>query len=451
MTVNCSVDLTVDQYSGSWLLGDFYREEMAREDGNRKRKADEGVEGEPSSQSRKAINDNELRLTSYLNARQAFQEAIHIPAEFMCPLSKAIMSDPVNLSTGQTVDRSAFENLFGVLPDDLIGQVTGIENLSSAIMTPNIQLQTQLENWHEDKRKAELRFQLKMLSYSTKYQVASASELRVMVEDFPLYAEAFADLGPPAVLELFRPLLANGLPTSGSMHENILITATLLSEYFLGNGELLVHHQAVVDIILESLRCGSLQARRSAMTLLYDIAVVPSCKDVLVRSGLIKHLTDILKRGSILLKIPAIDALCELCEVSEYCRQVVRDGAIDYISDHLQQSNLRENFLCLLNQLSTDKLGLQQLAASWTVHKWLLFTIRRSNSSEVTESCLVLLSTILPISEAALVTTLKHEMKYHSITEVAETGTTQISKVTARAILESLERTTSHRPVLLNA
>ena len=75
-------------------------------------------------------------LSNYINENE-------IPHEFYCSISQDIMKDPVKTIDGFTYDRVSIQKWF---ENSSKSPLTGL-NLSSKILTPNVELKNQIEEF----------------------------------------------------------------------------------------------------------------------------------------------------------------------------------------------------------------------------------------------------------------------------------------------------------------
>ncbi|CAM8975807.1 unnamed protein product [Rhodiola kirilowii] len=238
-----------------------------------------------------------------------------LPPQFICALTKQLMSDPVVLSSGQTVERRFIEAYFDIYPGCRECPVTRKAVLSSHDLTPDDAGRAQIKRWLEnksinDERREYFRMLLSRLAHSGEDQVASAAELRALVKDLPAYAKVFYDIGPSAVGQLAMPLLSNEpAATLESLREDLLVTFDLLVEHKKKISGFFLHHPAVVDLIGLSLRSGSFETRKASLTLVYYIAGFPAGREILSETGVVEHLVELVEEDNMLRLSQVLTAL----------------------------------------------------------------------------------------------------------------------------------------------
>ncbi|CAM8906584.1 unnamed protein product [Rhodiola kirilowii] len=362
-----------------------------------------------------------------------------IPREFICALTKQLMSDPVILSSGQTVERRFIETYFDIYPGCRKCPVTRKAVLSSHDLTPDAALGAKIKRWFEnksinDERREYFRMLLRRLAHSSEDQIASAAELRSLVNDFPAYAKVFFDIGSSAVLELARPLLSKEPATIGSLREDIIVTFDLLVEQENEICKLFAHHPAVFDVIDESIRSGSIKTRQSALSLVYYIADFPDGRETLSQRGVVEHLVELVEEGDLLL---FNDVLRTLFEFDTHNERVI-NGILAAFLNHMENENLVSELGWLLTVVMNKKVVWEHVVDSEKIYSKLLDILKEHESDKVKNFCVGFLLRIVRINNRALLSTRKYEDEYSIITRMVETGDLQ-AKTIAVNVLDLLD------------
>ncbi|KAL9690700.1 hypothetical protein QQ045_011106 [Rhodiola kirilowii] len=358
-----------------------------------------------------------------------------IPPQFICALTKQLMSDPVVLSSGQTVERRFIEAYFDIYPGCRKCPVTRKAVLSSHDLTPDDAGRAQIKRWLEnksinDERREYFRVLLSRLAHSGEDQVASAAELRALVKDFPAYAKVFYDIGPSAVRQFAMPLLSHEPATLESLREDLLVTFDLLVEHKKKIRGFFLHHPAVVDIIGRSLRSGSFETRKAALSLVYYIAGFPAGREILSETGVVEHLVELVEEDNMLRLSQVLTALFQFDERS----QRVINGILTAILNHLENENLIRELGWLLTIIRKDTVVWEHVVEMEKIHAKLLDILKEHKSDAVKGFCVKFLLCIIQSNDHALLATRKCEDEYRIITRMFEGGDPQAKKIAVKVL-----------------
>ncbi|EEF28886.1 U-box domain-containing protein 9 [Ricinus communis] len=382
------------------------------------------------------------------------RETVSCPDEFKCPLSKELMKDPVILATGQTYDRPFIQKWLraGNRTCPLTQQV-----LSHTVLTPNHLIREMISQWcknqglelpdpvrqgngegiTEAERDQFLSLVGKMSSELPE-QRAAAKELRRLTKRMPSFRALFGE-SVDAIPQLLNPLLASksASEVQADLQEDVITTLLNLSIHD-NNKKLVAETPAVIPLLIEALRSGTIDTRTNAAAALFTLSALDSNKSLIGKSGALKPLIDLLEEGHPLAMKDVASAIFTLCFVHENKARAVRDGAVRVLLKKIMDGMLVDELLAMLAILSSHHKAIEEMGELGAV-PCLLRIIRENSCERNKENCIAILHTICSNDRTKWKTVREEENAYGTISKLAREGTSR-AKRKANGILEKLNR-----------
>lgn len=382
-------------------------------------------------------------------------DALDSPEEFRCPISKDVMRDPVVLSTGQTYDRPFIQKWLkeGNRTCPQTQQV-----LSHVVLTPNHLVRELIAQWCKDRGielpppledasdgvitdadRGRLSALLEKMSSSLSDQKQAAKEIRLLTKRMPSFRSFFTE-SPDALPRLLSPLIATlgeKLDEHPDLQED-LITSILNVSIEDSNKKTIAEHPLVIPLLVESLRCGTIETRSNAAAALFTLSALDSNKHLIGKSGALKPLIDLLDEGHPLAMKDVGSAIFNLCRVVENRGRAVRDGAVKVILRKITDKVLVDELLALLAILASDQDAIDELAELGGVG-CLLGIIRESTCQRNKENCIAILEVVCLSKRAKLKEVREEERVHGTISKLAENGNDRAQRK-ANGILRRLTR-----------
>lgn len=394
----------------------------------------------------------ELKLSKTKKPYQSSQlDALDVPDEFRCPISRELMKDPVVLSTGQTYDRPYIQKWLeeGHRTCPQTQQV-----LSHILLTPNHLVRELIAQWCKDRGielpppvedpngiitdadRNRLNGLLKKLSSSLSEQKQAAKEIRMLTKRMPSFRSFFCE-STDAIPRLLRPLTHEKIDDHPDLQED-LITATLNLSIQDSNKKIIAEHPPVVPLLVQSLRHGTIETRANAAAALFSLSALDSNKHLIGESDALKPLIDLLEEGHPLAMKDAASAIFNLCKAVENRGRAVHDGAVKVILQKIKDQVLVDELLTILALLASHKGGIDELGKLGAVG-CLLSIIRESTSEHNRENCIAILYLICLYKRTKLKEVGEEERTNGTISKLAENGNSR-AKRKAKDVLDMLRR-----------
>lgn len=388
-----------------------------------------------------------------------FANSVHdfpVPPEFRCPISTQLMTDPVILSTGQTYDRPFIERWLneGHRTCPQTEQV-----LSHSILTPNYLVRDMILHWCKERGielpkpvndvdqlvtnadRTHLNSLLHKLSLSVPEQKQAAKELRLLTKRMPSIRTLVGE-SSDVIPQLLSPLSSPGAAasTDPDLHEDLITTVLNLSIHD-DNKKAFAEDPAVISLLIDALKCGTIQTRSNAAAAIFTLSALDSNKHIIGKSGAIRHLLELLDEGQPLVMKDAASAIFNLCLVHENKGRTVRDGAVRVIVNKMMDHILVDELLAILALLSSHPKAVEEMGDLGGV-PLLLGIIRESTSERSKENCVAILYTICFSDRTKLKEIREEEKANGTLSKLAQCGTSR-AKRKANSILERLNRSPS--------
>ncbi|TKY61321.1 U-box domain-containing protein 9 [Spatholobus suberectus] len=379
-----------------------------------------------------------------------------LPPEFRCPISTQLMTDPVILSTGQTYDRPFIERWLneGHRTCPQTQQV-----LSHSILTPNYLVRDMIVQWCRDRGielpkpandidevvtnadRNHLNSLLRKLSLSVSDQKEAAKELRLLTKRMPSIRTLVGE-SSDVIPQLLSPLSSSpaAASTDPDLHEDLITTVLNLSIHD-DNKKAFAEDPAVISLLIDALKCGTIQTRSNAAAAIFTLSALDSNKHIIGKSGAIKHLLELLDEGQPLAVKDAASAIFNLCLVHENKGRTVRDGAVRVVLNKMMDHILVDELLAILALLSSHPKAVEEMGDLGAV-PLLLGIIRESTSEKSKENCVAILYTVC-FSDRTKLKEIREEEKVNgTLSKLAKCGTSR-AKRKASGVLERLNRSHS--------
>ncbi|KAL3573766.1 hypothetical protein D5086_024379 [Populus alba] len=372
-----------------------------------------------------------------------------IPEEFICPISKKIMNDPVVLATGQTYDRPFIQRLINE------GQRTCPQTqqvISHTFLTPNHLLQEMISKWSkergvelpkpvvdDDADRVYLKSLLEKMSSSLSDQKEAAKELRLLTKRTPSFRALFSD-STDAIPQLVNPLSPGRANTHPDLQEDLITTIFNLSIHE-NNKQLIAENPLVIPLLVESVGSGNIETRRNAAAALFSLSSLDSNKLVIGKSGALIPLIGLLEEGHPPAMKDAALAIFNLCLVLENRVRAVQEGAVRVILKKIMDCILVDELLATLAILTSQQEAVQEMGLLGAV-PCLLDIIRESGSERSKENCAAILHKICLNDRTKWPAVMEEEKANATLSILAEHGTSR-AKRKANGILKILTRAAS--------
>ncbi|KAG5044442.1 hypothetical protein AAZX31_03G232100 [Glycine max] len=378
-----------------------------------------------------------------------------LPPQFRCPISTQLMSDPVILSTGQTYDRPFIQRWLneGHRTCPQTQQV-----LSHTILTPNYLVRDMILQWCRDRGidlpgpvkdideavtnadRNHLNSLLRKLQLSVPDQKEAAKELRLLTKRMPSIRTLVGE-SSDVIPQLLSPLSSPGAAsTDPDLHEDLITTILNLSIHD-DNKKVFATDPAVISLLIDALKCGTIQTRSNAAATIFTLSAIDSNKHIIGESGAIKHLLELLDEGQPFAMKDAASAIFNLCLVHENKGRTVRDGAVRVILNKMMDHILVDELLAILALLSSHPKAVEEMG-DFDAVPLLLGIIRESTSERSKENCVAILYTICFSDRTKLKEIREEEKANGTLSKLAKCGTSR-AKRKANGILERLNRSPS--------
>ncbi|KAF7817768.1 U-box domain-containing protein 9-like [Senna tora] len=287
-----------------------------------------------------------------------------------------------------------------------------------------------------DADRSHLNSLLNKLSMSISDQKEAAKELRLLTKRMPLFRILFRE-SSDLILKLLSPLTPGTASIHPDLHEDLITTVLNLSIHD-DNKKMFAEIPLVIPLLIESLKCGTIQSRSNAAAAIFTLSALDSNKSNIGKSGAIKHLVALLEEGHTLAMKDAASAIFNLCLVHENKGRTVQEGAVLVILKKIMDGILVDELLAILALLSSHPKAVEEMSDLGAV-PLLLDMIRKSTSERSKENCVAILHTICFNDRTKWKEIREEEKAKGTLAELAQCGTSR-AKRKANGILERLNR-----------
>ncbi|KAI7738395.1 hypothetical protein M8C21_021525 [Ambrosia artemisiifolia] len=389
----------------------------------------------------------------------------YYPQEFICPLSKEIMTDPVIICTGKTYDRGSIQEWLRsgkrtcpetgqvlshtvMIPNhlvrDMIAQLCNNNGVrAQGVVGPNPvntvhYLDEQGLTGLTEGDREHFRSLLKKVSVSDSIteKKEAASMLRSLTKKIPAFRGLFGECGT-AIPELLTPLseMENGVDPS--LCEDVITTLLNVSIHE-SNKKLVAETPNVIRVLLDALRLGTIETRANAAATLFTLSALDSNKLVIGKAGGLKLLIQLLEEGHTLAMKDVASAIFNLCIVHENKTRAVSDGAVSVLLDKINHRVLVDELLAILAMLSSNQRAIEEMSDLGAV-SCLFSLIRETTCARNKENCIAIMYAICFSDRTKWKEMREEESRYETLSQLAENGTSR-AKRKANGILDRINR-----------
>lgn len=404
------------------------------------------------------LKELKLKKSMSLKLRSGYnnQETVSgmTPEEFICPLSKELMRDPVIVANGQTYDRPFIQKWLksGNRTCPRTQQV-----LTHTILTPNQLIREMIQQWcknhgitlseslqhssEEGLMEVDRDHFLSLLgkmSSTLQNQKEAAKELRQLTKKIPSFRALFGE-SVNAVPQLLSPLSQSKCLSEvhPDLQEDVITTLLNLSIHD-NNKKLVAETPEVIPLLMDALRSGTIETRSNAAAALFTLSAVDSNKSFIGKSGALKPLVDLLDEGHPLAMKDVASAIFNICIIHDNKARAVGDGAVRVILKKITSRIHVDELLSILAMLSTNQKAVEEIGELGGV-SCLLSLMRETSCDRNKENCVAILHTIC-FSDRSKWSEMREEDKtYGTLSQLSKNGTSR-AKRKAAGILERLNR-----------
>ncbi|KAL6511094.1 hypothetical protein OROGR_022218 [Orobanche gracilis] len=403
-----------------------------------------------------ALKELKLKKSVSLNLRNnncnPEMDCVMVPGEFKCPLSKALMRDPVIIATGQTYDKP-FIHKWLKAGNRTCPQTQQV--LSHTILTPNHLIRDMITKWcnnhgisypdsarytnEEGLTEADKNHFLSLLtkmSSTILEQNEAAKELRLLTKQTPSFRALFGE-SCDAISKLLSPL-SRKTDVPLDLQEDIITTLLNISIHD-SNKKLVAETPMAISLLIGALKkSGTIETRTNASAALFTLSALDSNKALIGKSGALKPLIELLDEGHPYAMKDAASAIFNLCILHENKVRAVRDGAVGVILEKIMNRTHVDELLSILAMLSANHRAVEEMGELDGVSCF-LGIIRETSCARNQENCIAILYTICYNDRSKLKEIREEENINLTISRLARSGTSR-AKRKANGILERLNR-----------
>lgn len=376
------------------------------------------------------------------------------PQEFLCPLSKDLMRDPVIISTGQTYDRPFIQRWLksGNRTCPQTEQV-----LSHTLLIPNLLIRGMISQWCKDHGislpdpvqyssedglteadRDHFSSLIEKMSSTLPNQKEAAKELRLLTKRIPSFRALFGE-SPDKIPKLLNPILqAESIGDIPPDLQEDLVTTLLNISIHDSNKKVVAETPVVIPVLINALKSGTIETKSNAAATLFTLSALDSNKALIGKSNALKPLINLIEEGDLLVMKDVTSAIFNLCIYHENKGRAVREGAVSVVLKKIINRVFVDEFLAILAILSSHPRAVEEMGETGAVPS-LLSVMRESDCARNKENCIATLYTICYGDRTKWKDMREEESMYGTISQLAQNGTSR-SKRKASGILERLNR-----------
>ncbi|CAN6811624.1 unnamed protein product [Brassica oleracea] len=320
---------------------------------------------------------------------------LQVPKEFKCMLSRAIMSEPVVIASGQTYEKRYIQQW--LMYKQTCPKTK--EVLSHRLWSPNHLLDELIAQWCQankyDRPEASdapiglfsdgIDLLLERISSpsSVEDQTKAANELRRQTKRFANVPAFFVAEIPDSITRLLTPLSALGevIDTYPGLQKDI-ITALLYISSLEENKTAVAQHPLVIPLLTKSLKKGTAKTRRNSAEALWLLSKLDSNKIIIGNSETLKALVHVIKEDHFTAAISASYAVFHLCCLPENRGKVVSEGLIPALINRIKERSYVYIYFALLALMTAQNGVIEEIENLGFVDG--MFSILRNTSCSVT-------------------------------------------------------------------
>ncbi|WOH03696.1 hypothetical protein DCAR_0623095 [Daucus carota subsp. sativus] len=373
---------------------------------------------------------------------------ITTPDEFLCPISREIMADPVIVSTGQTYERDNIQQWWD--SNHQTCPKSG-QPLSHLTLAPNHALKNLILQWCE-KNKIELPKKV-VAKHRTSHEKVSAEPENKMLTLVADLSSSQLEVQRKAVTKIrklskespeSRVLIARngGIPPlvqllsypDSKIQENA-VTA-LLNLSIDESNKILISNEEPIAPIIEILHNGTIGAKENSAAALFSLSMLDENKSTIGALDGIPPLVDLLRTGTIRGKKDAVTALFNLALGHANKSRAIEAGIVTPLLQILKDNHLDmvDETLSILLLLSSHQEGRQQIGQLSFVET--LVNLIRDGTPKNKECALAVLLELGIHNSNLLLAALQFGV-YEHLVEVTKSGTDRAQRK-ANSILQQI-------------
>uniref|UniRef100_M4ERK5 RING-type E3 ubiquitin transferase n=1 Tax=Brassica campestris TaxID=3711 RepID=M4ERK5_BRACM len=340
------------------------------------------------------------------------------PEEFLCPLSKEIMRDPVVLTCGQSYERYYIDRWLREVNHSVCPKP-----LSHTKLIPNKALSSHIRQWCKENL------------VDLPETVAACSDMSIVKTLIDkISSSSVSSQRPTAMLgyiqhfpsstltKLLDPLLKPDVDIDPELQSDLVKTVFYLSSHE-ENKTFIGQNPSIINTLMSCLKQGSKETRRDAAATFALLSSTGSSLRVLAL------LVDLLAQGD----DSAFDAVSSLCVLEENRDRAVLAGAVRVLTKKLQADAMVDHSLSLLALLSTSQNAVEQMTELALVFTLLKF-LRRSTYQPNVENALVTIFNVSERDGSGLEFVSKEEKQKRTLTSVVVNGSEHAQTMALRIL-----------------
>lgn len=274
------------------------------------------------------LNEKE---TKYLIKRNSLGSQPLEPLQsFICPITREVMSDPVETSSGQTFERSAIEKWFAV--GNVLCPLTMIA-LDTSVLRPNKTLRQSIEEWKDRNTMITIASMKPKLLSRDEEALHCLAQLQDLCEQRDIHREW-------VVLENYIPILVELLSAkSRDIRNNALAILFILAKDSDDAKERMAKVDNAVESIVHSLG-RRIEERKLATALLLELSKCESARDCIGKV-----------QGCILLLVTTMSSSGDDSQAARYAGELLEN--LSFSNENVIQMSKANYFRYLLQRLSS--------------------------------------------------------------------------------------------------
>ncbi|CAG7879525.1 unnamed protein product [Brassica rapa] len=342
------------------------------------------------------LREVESKMPDSATSSSSPASVLEVPKEFKCMLSRAIMSEPVVIASGQTYEKRYIQQW-------LMYKVTcpkTKEVLSHRLWSPNHVIAELITQWCQANKcdlpkpsdapiglfPDDIDLLLHRISSpsSVEDQTGAANELRRQTKRFADVTAFFVAEIPDSITRLLTPLSALGeaIDSNPGLQKNI-ITALLYISSLEENKTAVAQNPIVIPLLTKSLKQGTAKTRRNSANALWELSKLDSNKIHIGKSETLEALVLVIKEDHFTAAIGAAYAVFQLCCLPENRGKVVSEGLVPALINRIKERSYVYIYFALLSLMTIQKGVIEEMEDLGFVDD--MCSILRNTSCSVTE------------------------------------------------------------------
>ncbi|KAK9159790.1 hypothetical protein Syun_006131 [Stephania yunnanensis] len=373
------------------------------------------------------------------------------PDDFLCPISRQIMKDPVVVSTGQTYDRSSIQGRLdsGDRICPLTKQVISDMNLIQNNLIRNMiarwckkektELQSPSRRIHEDAIDKVYFEQLmeRLSSVSATDRNMAAKEVRQLTKQKTSYRALFGDQ-PESISMLLKPLSQDKTKWDSEVREDLVTTIMNIS-ISEDNKKKVGETPGVIPLLVESMKSGCIATKSNAAAALFTLSALDSNKVIIGNSGAFEGLVALIEEGNQSAIKDAASAFFNLCILHENRGNAVNAGAVKVLLGKIDERVCVDELVTILALLANHQRAVDELGYLGAVSSMLSLIRDENICPRSKENCIAVLYSIALNDRTKWKEIREEESTNHTISLLVKNGTSRAQRKAA-GLLERVNR-----------